>query len=102
LHVLCRNGASPEDAEEIKQRLVASLGAQNQSVYLLEGVREVTANLISGAAWVITGNLAAPFTAAVLIQVRKGEVGVASDQGRQGAIVVKVLCRWQLKQVLRL
>jgi hypothetical protein len=49
---------------------VASIGSQNIVMYGVEGVREVTAAIMAGFAFVATGNLAAPLAGSMAAQVR--------------------------------
>jgi hypothetical protein len=55
----------------LKSRLVESLGSQNILLYGVEGLREVTASVMAGVAFVATGNLAAPLAGSVVVQVRR-------------------------------
>jgi hypothetical protein len=65
------------EAPEVKRRLAASIGTWNSGVAVLDGVREVLLTLSAGAAWISTGNLAAPYVGSLLTQVR----GARGDGG---------------------
>lgn len=67
---LCRDGTPSEKADALKAQLVASIGSQNIVMYGVEGVREVTAAIMAGFAFVATGNLAAPLAGSMAAQVR--------------------------------
>jgi hypothetical protein len=56
-------------AQALKSQLVSNLGAQNVSLYAVEGLREVTASIMAGLAFVSTHNLAAPMAGSVVVQV---------------------------------
>lgn len=62
------NADSPA-AQALKSQLVSNLGAQNVSLYAVEGLREVTASVMAGIAYVTTHNLAAPMAGSVVVQV---------------------------------
>lgn len=62
------NADSPA-AQALKSQLVSNLGAQNVSMYAVEGLREVTASVMAGIAYVTTHNLAAPMAGSVVVQV---------------------------------
>ncbi|KAF8062008.1 hypothetical protein HT031_004268 [Scenedesmus sp. PABB004] len=68
LQVLDKDGSASEASEALKAQLVASLGSQNVVMYGLEGLREVSASVMAGAAFVSTGNLAAPLAGSLLVQ----------------------------------
>jgi hypothetical protein len=71
--LLPRNGqlAKNEQAEQLKAQLVVSLGRQNLLMYGVEGLREVTASVMAGLAFVATSNLAAPLAGSIAVQVRQ-------------------------------
>jgi RNA polymerase sigma factor (sigma-70 family) len=55
------------------------MGWQNQIIYLVEGVREISLGVASGLAFIWTGNLAAPYAGALTMQVR-----AARNEGGRG------------------
>lgn len=66
----CRDGdPSSPAAQVLKSQLVSSLGAQNVVLYGVEGLREVTASVMAGLAFLATNNLAAPLAGSVVVQV---------------------------------
>eukprot|EP00775_Hariotina_reticulata_P002596 gene2596-2898_t len=81
LQVLDKDGklAKSEQAELLKAQLVVSLGRQNLLMYGVEGLREVTASVMAGLAFVATSNLAAPLAGSIAVQV--GRPGGWSREG---------------------
>lgn len=69
MHLIRRDGTPSEKADALKAQLVASIGSQNLVMYGVEGVREVTAAVMAGVAFVATGNLAAPLAGSMAAQV---------------------------------
>lgn len=69
---------------------MASLGNQNLLMYGVEGLREVTASVMAGAAFVITGNLAAPLAGSVAVQVG-GWCRVVGQGGGHGLLAFLLL-----------
>lgn len=76
----CRDGEASEASEALKAQLVASLGSQNLVMYGVEGVREVTASVMAGVAYVATGNLAAPLAGSIVVQVGRLTPGCLESQ----------------------
>eukprot|EP00879_Flechtneria_rotunda_P006254 GHRR01006573.1.p1 GENE.GHRR01006573.1~~GHRR01006573.1.p1 ORF type:complete len:720 (+),score=349.27 GHRR01006573.1:621-2780(+) len=68
LQVLDKDGVPSEAAQALKTQLVASLRSQNLVMYGVEGVREVTASVMAGTAFVTTSNLAAPLAGSLVVQ----------------------------------
>lgn len=67
---LCRSGnADSAAAQALKSQLVSNLGTQNVTLYAVEGLREVTASIMAGLAFVSTHNLAAPLAGSITVQV---------------------------------
>jgi hypothetical protein len=50
---------------------VSNLGTQNVTLYAVEGLREVTASIMAGLAFVTTHNLAASLAGSVAVQVSR-------------------------------
>jgi hypothetical protein len=74
--IMCRSGnADSAAAQALKSQLVSNLGSQNVTLYAVEGLREVTASIMAGLAFVSTHNLAAPLAGSITVQV-----GPASTQ----------------------
>ncbi|GBF89787.1 hypothetical protein Rsub_02957 [Raphidocelis subcapitata] len=69
MQILTSSGKADEKAEAIKAQLIASMGWQNQIIYAVEGVREVALGVASGLSFVWTGNLAAPYAGALIMQL---------------------------------
>lgn len=67
--LLFRDGEASKTSEALKSKLVASMGSQTVVMYGVEGVREVTASVMAGVAFLATGNLAAPLAGSVIVQV---------------------------------
>eukprot|EP00955_Chlamydomonas_euryale_P085423 364100-Chlamydomonas_euryale.AAC.1 len=59
----------PDLVAEIALQLSSSLASLNATVWTLEGVREVAQVTASGTAFILTSNLAAPYSGAVLVQI---------------------------------
>jgi hypothetical protein len=55
------------------------MASQNVVLYAVEGLREVTASVMAGLAFVSTGNLAAPLAGSVVVQVRAGALAGAGQ-----------------------
>lgn len=92
------NASSPA-AQALKSQLVSNLGTQNVTLYAVEGLREVTASIMAGLAFVTTHNLAASLAGSVAVQVSRPAAAAVRSLGLthrtvEGVVGLKFSCQW--------
>lgn len=99
MQVVDREGnADSPAAQALKSQLVSNLGAQNVSLYAVEGLREVTASVMAGIAYVTTHNLAAPMAGSVVVQTLFSlyqRISLERVKTKRAAMKEKVMARQQ-------